>query len=204
MDPAVKTAMAFCVLLAGVCAALLFRRDSSRQTPPAPTASEQLLIRHVPRGRMPAPATDRGRTAKSSRVTSVQTPNGGRPAIVVTPLDRHESPPQLAESYPETGRAGSARWGVSMDMLLPVASPRDDSDRVHKVVDGDTLAALAERYLGSAARAGEIFEANRDVLHDPELLPIGAELKMPPRTGPDQLPVRPLSMPSRHYFPKSQ
>lgn len=204
MDPAVKTAMAFCVLLAGVCVALLFRRDSSRQTPPAPTASEQLLIRHVPRGRIPAPAADRGRTAKSSRVTAVQTPNGGRPAIVVTPLDRHESPPQLAESYPETGRAGSARWGVSMDMLLPVASPGDDSARVHKVVDGDTLAALAERYLGSAARAGEIFEANRDVIDDPELLPIGAELKMPPRMVPDQPPVRPLSRPSRHYFPKSQ
>ena len=191
MDPAVKTAMAFCVLLAGVCVALLFRRDSSRQTPPAPTASEQLLIRHVPRGRIPAPAADRGRTAKSSRATAADAPNGGRPAIVVTPLDRHELPPQLAESYPETGRAGSARWGVSMDMLLPVASPRDDSARVHKVVDGDTLAALAERYLGSAARAGEIFEANRDVLHDPELLPIGAELKMPPRNERNPPPISP-------------
>jgi len=198
MDPAVKTAMAFCVLLAGVCVALLFRRDSSRQTPPAPAASEQLLIRHMPRGRVPTPSADRGRTAESSQTTAADAPNGGRPAIVVTPLDRHESPPQLAESYPETGRAGSARWGVSMDMLLPVASPRDDSDRVHKVIDGDTLAALAERYLGSAARAGDIFEANRDVIDDPELLPIGVELKMPPRTGPHPPTVRPLSVPPRH------
>jgi len=152
---------------------------------------------------MPAPLADRGQATKSSRTTAADASNGGRPAIVVTPLDRHESPPQLAESYPETDRAGSARWGVSMDMLLPVASPRDDSDRVHKVVDGDTLAALAERYLGSAARAGDIFKANRDVLHDPKLLPIGVELKMPPRTGPHQPPVRPLSMPPRHYLPKS-
>ena len=41
-------------------------------------------------------------------------------------------------------------------------------------------AALAERYLGPASRAGEIFAANRDVLFDPKLLPIGVELKIPP------------------------
>ena len=49
----------------------------------------------------------------------------------------------------------------------------------HRIVDGDSLADLAERYLGSASRASEIFDANRDVLISPQLLPIGAELKMP-------------------------
>jgi nucleoid-associated protein YgaU len=48
-------------------------------------------------------------------------------------------------------------------------------------VDGDTLASLAKRYLGDAARAGEIFEANRDVLPSPDTLPIGAILRIPPR-----------------------
>ncbi|MCE5266451.1 MAG: tail protein X [Planctomycetaceae bacterium] len=57
--------------------------------------------------------------------------------------------------------------------------------RTHRIVDGDTLDALAERYLGSASREGEIFAANRDVLMDPKLLPIGAMLKIPPR---DRLP----------------
>jgi phage tail protein X len=38
---------------------------------------------------------------------------------------------------------------------------------------------LAERYLGSASRAMEIYEANRGVLAHPGILPIGAELKIP-------------------------
>jgi hypothetical protein len=38
---------------------------------------------------------------------------------------------------------------------------------------------LAERYLGSASRAMEIYAANRHVLAHPEILPIGAELKIP-------------------------
>ena len=35
--------------------------------------------------------------------------------------------------------------------------------------------------------ARAIFDANRDVLSDPELLPIGADLKIPPSDG-RQLP----------------
>ncbi len=50
----------------------------------------------------------------------------------------------------------------------------------HKIVDGDTLPLLAQRYLGSASRAMEIFQANRDVLADPNILPLhGVELKIP-------------------------
>jgi phage tail protein X len=104
-------------------------------------------------------------------------------ATVVTPLDRHESPPSLAPDYPETERPASSRWGMSMDMMLPVTTSTDETAHTHKVVDGDTLAALAERYLGSAARAEEIYQANRDVLRNPRLLPIGVELKLPPRAG---------------------
>jgi len=55
--------------------------------------------------------------------------------------------------------------------------------RTHVVVDGDSLAKLAGRYLDDPRRSDEIFACNRGVLSDPELLPIGAELKIPPR-GP--------------------
>ncbi len=70
-----------------------------------------------------------------------------------------------------------------MEMMLPAASLADNTAHLHTVVDGDTLATLAERYLGSSARAEEIYQANRDVLRDPKLLPIGVELKLPPRVG---------------------
>jgi nucleoid-associated protein YgaU len=51
----------------------------------------------------------------------------------------------------------------------------------HKIVDGDTLSRLAEHYWGDALLAGKIFEANRDILQSPELLPLGRVLKIPSR-----------------------
>ena len=51
------------------------------------------------------------------------------------------------------------------------------------IVDGDTLADLAQRYLGSADRWNEIYQANRAALSDPELLPIGMEVVIPGNPG---------------------
>jgi nucleoid-associated protein YgaU len=50
---------------------------------------------------------------------------------------------------------------------------------VHIVRNGDTLEKLAERYLGTTARALELFDLNRDQLVNPHLLPIGGELRIP-------------------------
>jgi nucleoid-associated protein YgaU len=41
------------------------------------------------------------------------------------------------------------------------------------------LAELAKRYLGNAGRWSELYDYNRDVLTNPDLLPIGAELRIP-------------------------
>lgn len=60
-----------------------------------------------------------------------------------------------------------------------VVQPRTIAGRTHLITDGDTLARLAERYLQDAARAREIFELNREVLRDPNLLPIGVALRIP-------------------------
>jgi nucleoid-associated protein YgaU len=191
MDPAVKTAMAFCVVLAGVCAAMLFRHDRPRLTPPNMSAEEELLLR----SRADAPTArfrTHGRSTSDMRGAQVATTNPP-PATVVTPLGRRESPPSLSSDYPAADRPANSRWGASMEMMLPVAKPVDDTTRTHRVVDGDTLAALAERYLGSAARADEIFQANRDVLQNPGLLPIGAELKLPPRNRESPPPATPSS-----------
>jgi nucleoid-associated protein YgaU len=183
MDPAVKTALALCVLLAGVCAALLFRRDPAHSAPPTPNSAELLLIRQRAGALNPGlPSIQTGRSTPT-RQNAANVSAGKQSATVVTPSERQESPPLPADSYPGTNHPASSRWGVSMDMMLPVTTPADDATRSHKIVDGDTLPALAERFLGSAARANEIFEANRDLLARPELLPIGVELKIPPRSS---------------------
>ena len=50
---------------------------------------------------------------------------------------------------------------------------------VHVVHHRDTLEKLAERYLGDASRALELFDLNRDQIANPHLLPVGAELRIP-------------------------
>jgi nucleoid-associated protein YgaU len=54
--------------------------------------------------------------------------------------------------------------------------------RRHRIAEGDTLARLAEQYLGSRDRYLELFQANADVLFDPRLIPIGVEIVIPDRT----------------------
>ena len=83
--------------------------------------------------------------------------------------------------------------------LVPVPQPFADDDqqdepRTHTIVDGDSLAKLAERFLGDPKLGGQIYDLNRDVLTNPELLPIGAELKLPARQVATT--QRPLPMPS--------
>jgi nucleoid-associated protein YgaU len=63
-----------------------------------------------------------------------------------------------------------------------VAEPLGEpEERIHIVHDGDSLERLAKRYLGDESRALEIFDLNRGTLENPHWLPIGAELRLPPR-----------------------
>jgi hypothetical protein len=79
-------------------------------------------------------------------------------------------------------------------MTQPPGTADDDEPRTHTIVDGDSLPKLAERYLGDAKFSDQIYQLNRDVLNDPELLPIGAELKLPPRATAIA-PIAPTSPP---------
>ena len=63
--------------------------------------------------------------------------------------------------------------------------------RTYRLRDGDTLEGIAERFLGNRARAEEIFQNNRNVLAQPDLLPVGTSIVIPPRQTADELePVK--------------
>lgn len=49
----------------------------------------------------------------------------------------------------------------------------------YTVQPGDTLSAIAKKHLGDANAYPKIFEANRDVLSDPDKIQPGQVLKMP-------------------------
>jgi nucleoid-associated protein YgaU len=187
MEQRVKILVAAGILLGGALLALLFHHKSPEAGLPPPGYGDHLVLR-----KQAAPDSaatpDLGTSAGETPATATVGPSGerGPPPKVLMPLGGSASPPDMARSYPAAGAQGTSRWGVSMGMMLPDARRPSPTPRVHKVVDGDTLAALAERYLGSAARAGEVFAANKDVLVAPQILPIGVELKIPPSDAPPQ------------------
>lgn len=49
----------------------------------------------------------------------------------------------------------------------------------YTVKSGDSLSKIAKQHLGDAGRYMEIFEANKDILSDPNKIQPGQELKMP-------------------------
>jgi len=50
---------------------------------------------------------------------------------------------------------------------------------VYEVKPGDTLSAIAQRFYGKASLYPKIFEANRDILTNPDLIKVGQKLKIP-------------------------
>ncbi|HMO86713.1 MAG TPA: LysM peptidoglycan-binding domain-containing protein, partial [Lacipirellulaceae bacterium] len=88
--------------------------------------------------------------------------------------------PRRAEATPPVG---PSQHPAGRPIYAPLWDPEEDDltagPAIHVVHNGDTLERLAERYLGDRARALEIFDLNRDVLENPHLLPIGAELRLP-------------------------
>ena len=53
--------------------------------------------------------------------------------------------------------------------------------KVYEVVAGDSLSKIAKREYGNANEWKRIFEANRDLLKDPDKIHPGQKLKIPPK-----------------------
>jgi nucleoid-associated protein YgaU len=77
--------------------------------------------------------------------------------------------------------AHESRGPLSTELRPAAADTQSPARRTHIIVDGDSLPKLADRYLGDPSRGQEIFLANQGILTDPDLLPIGVELTIPPR-----------------------
>jgi nucleoid-associated protein YgaU len=195
------------LLMAGVAAAMVFRKQptsvSEDEAPAAPRAVAQHDL--LPPPEKPAPTSHlTGRIVSADGSSELQ-PQAGSAAggtrfglssasptgvgySSLRPVDEGTSARGLA------GNEGSVFGGN-----VPGLSYSEV--RRHRIADGDTLSGLAVKYLGSADRYREIYEFNRDILSSPELLPIGTELKIPgtasaisspaPLNGRPMVPVAP-------------
>jgi LysM repeat protein len=87
------------------------------------------------------------------------------------------APPPTAAPAPVPAPAAAAV--VAAGAPAPVATPAPAAARVHVVERGDTLGAIAKKYYGKAGLYPKIFEANRDVLDNPDVIKPGQKLRIP-------------------------
>ena len=70
--------------------------------------------------------------------------------------------------------------GVAAPSTLPGPGGQAAGEaQVYEVKAGDTLGAIAQRFYGKASLYPKIFEANRDILTNPDLIKVGQKLKIP-------------------------
>jgi nucleoid-associated protein YgaU len=70
--------------------------------------------------------------------------------------------------------------GGPLSTTLPgPGAPAVGEAAVYEVKAGDTLGAIAQRFYGKASLYPKIFEANRDILSNPDLIKVGQKLKIP-------------------------
>jgi phage tail protein X len=208
MDAGVRVAAASTVLLGGILLAMLFRHQTVPSNPPLSPADEHLVLRkrlepQLIKDVIPRPVPPRGESIVQAPAAP---PAAGREPTCLKPINLRPSGPgepfpALASDYPRDAASEGMEGIVARDQQSWGARATGTLMRVHKIADGDTLGSLAERYLGSADRAAEIYEANRDRLSSPQVLQIGVEIQSPPRYRPGPPPAN--LMPKRPLVPIS-
>ncbi len=101
------------------------------------------------------------------------------------PLLDADAPPPLAVAWSANGsNTALARGAASL--------PQGDTS-TYVVRDGDDLTSIAIRLYGHAGGAQAIWSVNRDRLADPNVLPIGLELRIPPAWSVPAVQQNPLA-----------
>ena len=59
------------------------------------------------------------------------------------------------------------------------APPATSTVEYYEIVAGDTLSAIAQQYYGKASAYVKIFEANKQVIKDPDKIFIGQKIRIP-------------------------
>ncbi len=190
MDPGVKVAAALSVLVTAVCLAFLFWSDpggvaapnnqplelriesESAMTPLAPSRKPDIFFPLL------APSSN------VARAPTILAPDKPEPRA---PLCGSDGVPATPPKRPAANAEDETSWGTAAGVRMPelhrpLEADENAAPRTHTVVDGDTLGSLASRYLGAADRYLHIYQWNSDVLANPDVLPIGQILRIPPRT----------------------
>lgn len=69
--------------------------------------------------------------------------------------------------------------GWENEVAADIGVEHNDVYGRYKVQSGDTLSKVAQRFYGDSTKYRQIFDANKDILKDPNKINVGQELKLP-------------------------
>jgi len=70
-------------------------------------------------------------------------------------------------------------FGISEVNAEGLTGAADDGTEYYVIQKGDTLWGLAEKFYGNGAEYTRIFEENREVIKDPDLIFVGQKIRIP-------------------------
>jgi nucleoid-associated protein YgaU len=76
-------------------------------------------------------------------------------------------------------RSGGSSTAPSPGVTGPETVPSVTTGRTYVVVSGDSLSKIAKHEYGDAQKWTKIYEANRNLIKDPDLIYPGQELRIP-------------------------
>lgn len=77
---------------------------------------------------------------------------------------------------------GSAKDEKDPDFSNVQSGSSTTATKIYVVVSGDSLSKIAQREYGNANDWKRIYEANRDLIKDPDKIFPGQKLKLPPKS----------------------
>ncbi len=95
---------------------------------------------------------------------------------VVTMAGEAESAEALEKAMLMAGNVEGVTEVRSDNVAAPAAT---DKVEYYEIVSGDTLSAIAQKYYGKASAYPRIFEANREVIKDPDKIYVGQKIRIP-------------------------
>ncbi len=95
---------------------------------------------------------------------------------VVTLAGEAESAEALEKAMLMAGNVAGVSEVRSDSVAAPAATEKVE---YYEIVSGDTLSAIAQKYYGKASAYPRIFEANREVIKDPDKIYVGQKIRIP-------------------------
>ena len=89
---------------------------------------------------------------------------------------------QVMENFDKLVKTDNTLNAMRVDAPKPAPAPPPPPkpvERIHEVVAGESLSKIAQKYYGNGNKYMKIFEANRDILSNPDLIKPGQKLRIP-------------------------